>query len=210
MRAEFRKEIERLHGIGGADALPTWRHAGRAFADVFAGGFGPDGPFAPGSAHGGARRRGRMFGQGELRLALLKLVADSPLHGYELIKAIEELTGGAYAPSPGTVYPTLQLLADEGAIAERPDDGSSRKAYAATELGKDELDQREAEVRALMERLAGIAEERRVGPHVQVHRAMENLRNALRMQRHSNDLEGGALDAIVDLIDETARRIERM
>ena len=69
-----------------------------------------------------------MFGQGELRLALLKLVADQPRHGYELIKAIEELTGGDYAPSPGAVYPTLQLLADEGLIEEKADDTSARTA----------------------------------------------------------------------------------
>ena len=49
----------------------------------------------------------RMFDGGELRLVLLKLIADEPRHGYDLIREIEELTGGAYAPSPGVVYPTL-------------------------------------------------------------------------------------------------------
>jgi DNA-binding PadR family transcriptional regulator len=173
------------------------------------GGFGGEEWFAPARGQAG-RRRGRMFGPGELRLLLLTLLADAPRHGYELIKAVEELTGGAYAPSPGTVYPTLQLLADEGAIAERQDADSSRKAYAATAQGRTELDARAAEVRALMERLAGIAEERRAAPHLQVNRAMENLRNALRMQRHRDALRGETLDAIVNLIDETARRIERM
>ena len=59
-----------------------------------------------------------MFEGGELRLVLLKLIADEPRHGYELIKAIEEMTGGEYAPSPGIVYPTLTMLEDMGLIAE--------------------------------------------------------------------------------------------
>src|SRR5687768_880554 len=68
---------------------------------------------------GGRRGRGRrMFGSGELRLVLLKLIADEPRHGYDLIKAVEELTGGEYAPSPGVVYPTLTLLQDMGLIEE--------------------------------------------------------------------------------------------
>ena len=62
-----------------------------------------------GERPGGGRQR-RMFDGGELRLVLLKLIADSPRHGYDLIRAIEELTGGAYAPSPGVVYPTITLL----------------------------------------------------------------------------------------------------
>ena len=66
------------------------------------------------------RGRRRMFGSGELRLVLLKLIADEPRHGYDLIRAIEELTGGDYAPSPGVVYPTLTMLADMGLIEEAP------------------------------------------------------------------------------------------
>mgnify|MGYP006147812387 CR=1 FL=1 len=60
---------------------------------------------------------------------VLQLIAEEPRHGYDLIKAIEELTGGDYAPSPGAVYPTLQLLADEGLIEEDTDDTSARKPF---------------------------------------------------------------------------------
>ena len=62
--------------------------------------------------------RRRVFDSGELQLVLLKLIADQPRHGYELIRAIEELTGGAYVPSPGVIYPTLTLLQDMGRIEE--------------------------------------------------------------------------------------------
>ena len=64
------------------------------------------------------RRSRRMFESGELRLVLLKLIVDEPRHGYDLIRAIEELTGGEYAPSPGVIYPTLTLLQDMGLIEE--------------------------------------------------------------------------------------------
>src|ERR671912_2565602 len=77
--------------------------------------------FGDGSEGWGGRRgrRGRrMFESGELRLVLLKLIADEPRHGYDLIRAIEDLTGGEYAPSPGVIYPTLTLLQDMGLIEE--------------------------------------------------------------------------------------------
>src|SRR5690349_16524263 len=102
---------------------------------------------------GGGRGRGRrrMFDAGELRLVLLKLIADQPRHGYDLIRAIEELTHGAYAPSPGIVYPTLTLLEDMGHIAEAQSEGS-RKAYAATPEGRAHLEEKKVEVEALLER----------------------------------------------------------
>ena len=150
-----------------------------------------------------------MFGQGELRLALLKLLADEPRHGYELIKAIEELTGGHYAPSPGAVYPTLQLLADEGAIEEVGDD-SPRKAFAATEQGRQELADKAEEVEALFARLTehGEKQQRHKSPHL--FRAMGNLAQVLKLKARSGELDEEAINGIVDMIDEMAKRIERL
>ena len=85
---------------------------------------------------GGGRSR-RMFDGGELRLVLLKLIADEPRHGYDLIRQIEELTGGAYAPSPGVVYPTITMLDDMGFIAQQHEaqlaavEHATRAAFAA-------------------------------------------------------------------------------
>jgi hypothetical protein len=73
--------------------------------------------------HGG---RHRMFEGGELRLVLLHLIAQEPRHGYDLIRAIEGLSRGVYAPSPGVVYPTLTLLRDMGLVGE-PDTDKQRK-----------------------------------------------------------------------------------
>ncbi|WP_427968118.1 PadR family transcriptional regulator [Altererythrobacter sp.] len=162
-----------------------------------------------GGRGGGRGRRRRMFGQGELRLALLALIHEQPRHGYELIKAIEELTGGEYAPSPGAVYPTLQLLQDEGLIAESEVEGP-RKPFEATVDGIAEVDARKDEIDALMERLAehGERQERTRSPDL--FRAMGNLAHVLKNRARLGKLEKDAIDEIVDLIDEVAKRIERL
>src|SRR6202163_1906689 len=75
--------------------------------------------------------RGRAFEYGKLRFVVLQLIGEKPSHGYEIIKAIEDKTGGAYAPSPGVVYPTLTLLEDLGYIAAGAND-DNRKLYKIT------------------------------------------------------------------------------
>lgn len=125
-----------------------------------------------GEGHGGRRRR--VFDSGELRLVLLKLIADQPRHGYELIRAIEELTGGSYVPSPGVVYPTLTMLQDMGQIEEATSEGA-RKAFAITAQGTAELATKEAEVRALFARLAELATARERTDGGPIRRAMANL-----------------------------------
>ena len=158
---------------------------------------------------GRRRPRGRMFAPGELRLAMLALVAEEPRHGYELIKAIEEMTGGAYAPSPGAVYPTLQLLEDEGAIAEAEAEGA-RKPFEATEAGRAELEERAEEVDALMERLGGHAKRAESVRSPDLFRAMGNLASVLKNRARAGTLDKDVMDEIVDIIDEVAKRIERI
>src|SRR3546814_7836503 len=91
------------------------RRGGRGFGHGCGSGHGRGGRFRDDGDESGRRRR--MFDSGELRLVLLKLIADEPRHGYDLIRQVEELTSGAYAPSPGVIYPTLTLLDDMGQIA---------------------------------------------------------------------------------------------
>lgn len=83
------------------------------------------------------RVRPRM-GRGDVRTAILILLAEKPMHGYQIIAEIEKRSGGAWKPSPGSVYPTLQLLADEGLIAAEAADG--RKTFSLTEGGQAEAD----------------------------------------------------------------------
>jgi DNA-binding PadR family transcriptional regulator len=165
---------------------------------------------------GGGRRgrgpRGRMFGSGELRLILLKLIADEPRHGYQLIKAIEELTQGTYAPSPGVVYPTLSLLAEEGAVVETANGTGgegSRKAFAVTAQGQAELTEKAADIDRIVARLTEQAEGRRRGPPPQIARALGNLMVVLRQRKHE-DAGEDLHNAIVDILDDAAKRIERL
>lgn len=154
-------------------------------------------------------RRGRMFAPGELRLALLALIAENPSHGYELIKAIEEMTGGDYAPSPGAVYPTLQLLEDEGAIQEAEAEGA-KKPFAVTAQGSEELEDRRDEVKALLRRLGRHGERTTTVRSHDVFRAMGNLGSVLKNRAKAGKLDEETINQIVDMIDEMAKRIERL
>ena len=105
----------------------------------------------PGRDHfGGPRGRAR---RGEARYVLLDALRDGPKHGYEIIKALEERSSGRYAPSPGTVYPTMQLLEDQGLV--RADQGAERRVYGLTEAGQAELEAHAEEVADFWARFAG-------------------------------------------------------
>ena len=84
------------------------------------------------------RRGGQRMGRGDVRAAVLALLAEKPMHGYQIIHEIEERSGGAWKPSPGSVYPTLQLLADEGFIVAEESNG--RKTYSLTDEGRQVAD----------------------------------------------------------------------
>ncbi|MEU6537204.1 PadR family transcriptional regulator [Streptomyces sp. NPDC047000] len=93
-------------------------------------GFGGPGPWGP-RGRGGPRGRAR---RGDVRASILALLKDRPMHGYEMIQEIAERSGGAWKPSPGSVYPTLQLLEDEGLIVSETEGG--KKLFALTEAGR--------------------------------------------------------------------------
>ncbi len=187
-----------------------------------AGPFGKSGVFGPGGLFaksgnqrrrreggGNNMRRRRMFGPGELRLVLLAMLAEEARHGYELIKALEEMTAGAYSPSPGTIYPTLQMLADEGAIAEE-DSGDAKKLFKATDAGLAELEERSREIDELWERLGRKRENARPKGSAELFRAMGNLATVLKNKAANGGLKDMDKEQVVDLIDELARKIERL
>ena len=99
--------------------------------------FGP-GPHGPGHGHGpwGGGRGRRGARRGDVRAAILGLLAERPMHGYEMIQELSNRTGGFWKPSPGSVYPTLQLLEDEGLITGEESDG--RRRFTLTEAGQAE------------------------------------------------------------------------
>jgi DNA-binding PadR family transcriptional regulator len=160
---------------------------------------------------GGRRgRRGRrMFESGELRLVLLKLIADEPRHGYDLIRAIEDLTGGEYAPSPGVVYPTLTLLQDMGLIEEAAGEGS-RRPFQATEDGRAHLEERQEEVDGLFERLEDLKPEERPSAGPVLGRAVKNVMTALSHRIGRDGFHDDLLHEIAAILDDAAQRIERI
>jgi len=107
------------------------------FGKFWAGGFGPKfwafcGPEM--GRHRGRRMRQQMFESGEVKYVILRLLKEKPRHGYEVIKALEEKMGGWYTPSAGTVYPTLQLLEDQGYVRAVETEG--KKVYHITPEGE--------------------------------------------------------------------------
>src|SRR5215210_2685906 len=117
----------------------------------------------PGRRHGrgpgGWGGRGPRARRGDVRAALLVPLAEEPRNGYQLMQEIEQRSGGAWRPSPGSVYPTLQQLEDEGLISTQP--GEGRTPYALTEAGKAYVEEnREALGEPWAKPTAGIGEER--------------------------------------------------
>ena len=160
-----------------------------------------------GGRHGGRGRR--MFDGSELKLVLLKLIADQPRHGYDVIREIEAMTGGAYSPSPGMIYPTLTLLDDTGFIEEQRAEGA-KKLYTATDEGRAHLDENAEEVEALIARLTRLGEKSARADSGAIRRSMVNLGMALRNRFMAGEVDEETLRKLVDLIDETAQKIERL
>ncbi|GAA0581986.1 PadR family transcriptional regulator [Streptomyces crystallinus] len=130
----------RSHGHGYGQHGPGHRGRGdfegrRAAFGPFGPGFG-GGPFGPGrGGRGGPRGRAR---RGDVRASILALLKDRPMHGYEMIQEIGERSGGAWKPSPGSVYPTLQMMEDEGLITSESEGG--KKLFTLTDAGRAEAE----------------------------------------------------------------------
>ncbi len=159
--------------------------------------------------HGfGRGERRRMFDGGELKLVFLALIEVEPRHGYDLIREVATRSNGAYAPSPGIVYPTLALLEETGQIEAQAAEGA-KKQFALSEAGKAFLDQNRTQADAALARLDEVgarAAPMEAGP---VARAMGNLRTALH-QRLADAADKKTLFEVADILDEAARKIERL
>jgi len=155
------------------------------------------------------KRRARMFRRGELKLLALHLIAEEPRHGYDLIRQIEELTGGHYAPSPGIVYPTLTLMAEMDLIDEKVD-GDGKKIYSITEAGSARLAEDEALIAEILERLEGVSKMGEASDGASVRRAMHNLKSAIRIRLAEEEKGSDKILDVTAIIDEAASKIERL
>lgn len=188
--------------------------AGRGFDMNFGpGGFSFD---FGGSRHGRRTRsrsgpRRRMFDSGELRLVVLALLVDEARHGYDLIRAIEEMTGGSYAPSPGTIYPTLTLLEDMGLVEEKASDGSKR-LFTATKEGAAYVEERGEEVDKLMGRLSGHGERhhKATSDAMPIKPAVKRLMKAFWVKMAETNGDQETLEKVAAILNKAAKKIEKI
>jgi DNA-binding PadR family transcriptional regulator len=149
----------------------------------------------------------RVFDHGELRLVVLALIAESPRHGYEIIKAIEERLAGSYSPSPGVIYPTLTLLQELGHATVEEQEG--KKLYTITAEGQRFIADNQVAVDAALARIKEVSARHGGGPAPQVVRAMENLKTALRLRMGRGPLTEAQLQSVAAAIDAAALAVER-
>jgi DNA-binding PadR family transcriptional regulator len=145
-----------VYSTGAKSGCRSARHGGRHGHEFAHGprsefGGGPFGGFGPGG--GGPRGRGRRARRGDIRTAALLLLAEEPRNGYQIMQEVQERSGGVWSPSPGSVYPALQQLEDEGLIRTQESDG--RKLFAITDEGRALLAERGTERPAPWEQAGG-------------------------------------------------------
>ncbi|HEX5503706.1 MAG TPA: PadR family transcriptional regulator [Thermomicrobiales bacterium] len=204
----FDRHHRQRHGMGWQGGPPPWdqpagphhhRHGddpwpGPPFGRRF-GGFGPHAE--------------RFFGRGDLKYVILDLVKEQPRHGYDVIRALEERFRGFYSPSPGSVYPTLQLLEDQGYVTSSQHDG--KRVYTITDEGRHFL----AEQAEMVERLrARIGAARGAAGRAELHEIFGELRQLGPLMARAG--AGGALHdpekvrRLRDIVARARREIEAL
>ena len=151
--------------------------------------------------------RRRLFAHGDLRLLALHLIGARPRHGYEIIKEIEEMTGGAYSPSPGVIYPTLTWLEELGHVSVAVSEGT-KKLHAITAEGRAHLDVYRPTLDALLARIQPLQAANTGAAAPRIATALENLQHALksRLARATSDAH---IELIVAAIDAAALAVDK-
>jgi DNA-binding PadR family transcriptional regulator len=152
------------------------------------------GPRGYGRGRGGGMRARR----GDVRAAVLALLAERPMHGYEMIKELEQRTGGAWTPSAGSIYPTLQMLEDEGLIRGEESDGKRR--FALTEAGTAEQGEKAGEETPWDSVRAGADPEA-----IHLKDSVRKLHHAIGQVFHAAD--EAQQKQVRELLDESRRKI---
>lgn len=163
-------------------------------------------PRGRGHWRAGARR---LFEQGDLKYVILRLLEEKPRHGYEIIKELESRVGGSYAPSPGTVYPTLTMLEDMGYARVVPEEGG-KKIYEITDEGRKHLAEHSTTVNDIFERIARFVQGFTDSPMMELNQSFQRLARATygTATGHLNERE--TLDKLRDIIQRATTEIEAM
>lgn len=178
-------------------------------------GFGTGFPFggawrAPwgGKGRGGPRRRTQMFESGEIRFVILRLLKEQPRHGYEVMKAMEEKMAGCYSPSAGTVYPTLQLLEDEGYVRAVETDG--KKVYHLTPEGEKYLEAHRDFLDEIIERVRDTVRDYTGGGIGEVQSAFARLAGVTFKRAWRRGPEDPALHRVSEILKKATADIEEV
>jgi len=161
----------------------------------------------PGRGRHWRGRGGRMFEQGDLKYVILRLLEEKPRHGYEIIKELESRFGGSYAPSPGTVYPTLTMLEDLGFAKVVPEEGG-KKIYEITEEGKKHLAEHSTTVDDIFERIARFVEGITDSPMRDLNGSFQRLARATYKTATSHLEDKELIQRIRDIIQRAADEVE--
>lgn len=161
-----------------------------------------------GARPGRRKRREKMLDASDIRLLMLHFLSQQPAHGYELIKAVEDLSKGEYTPSPGIIYPNLTLLEEMECIAV-VDPLAARKAYCLEAKGREQLSQHRATLATIIQRLSTLAVLVNNRSLPDVERAIHNMKTALNFRLSQEGISQQTLFAIIDALDDAAKKIER-
>jgi DNA-binding PadR family transcriptional regulator len=148
-----------------------------------------------------------MFESGEVKFVILRLLNEKPRHGYEVIRALEEKFGGLYTPSPGTVYPTLQLLEDEGYVRVVETDG--KKVYHVTPEGAKYLEEHRGVLDEIFDRVRETVREFTGGSSGDMHQAFAHLAAVTFKRAWRRGSEDPALARAAEILRKAASDIEQ-
>ena len=159
--------------------------------------------------HDGGGRRPRFFGHGDLRLVILDILTHNASHGYELIKAIENMTQGNYTPSPGVIYPTLDYRQDQTYITITEEE-NGRKRIAITVAGQQWLDENQEQLAQIQARIKARSVGFQLRKNPQMKRALDNFKAVLDLKVNQGELSDAQLKQIIGVIDRAALEISQL
>ncbi|HXI21728.1 MAG TPA: PadR family transcriptional regulator [Gemmatimonadales bacterium] len=149
-----------------------------------------------------------MFESGELRLVILRLLKERPRHGYDIMKALEERLGGCYTPSAGAVYPTLQLLEDQGLVRVVEEEG--RKVYHLTPEGEALLNERHDDIEEIIARVRETVRDFAGGGMGELNRAFAQVASRTFKDAFRRGPDDPAVRRVAEILRRTADEIEQV
>ncbi len=165
--------------------------------------------FGAWAGHGGRRFRWRIFERGDLKFVVLRLISGKPMHGYEVMQALEEESCGCYKPSPGSVYPTLQMLEDEGYLRSREEDGG-KKIYEITDEGREYLESHGDVVDEIFDRIGSFTERFWGKETRDLSAAFSRLAQSTFEGAFAWDIGSDSLERMAEVLDRARKEMEEV